>query len=140
MPGQSTSLRRVLFLPLALTALFAPALGPADASGCARVKLNGAWATPEGLCVLQVTPVTLEGEPMVAALVALPKRPGRHGVFVYRRAGGGLEPRFLGSGFSSLEVDALRPSPHGLELDAHDAAGRLTLTCGFRGFPLECER
>ena len=130
----------MLWLPAALALLASPALGPLDARGCGRVMLEGEAATPAELCVREVRTVTLEGEPMVVARVALPRDPRRAGVFVYRREGGRLVPRFLGSGFQSLEVDALLPSHEELRLAAHGADGPLTLRCTFRGFPLECTR
>jgi len=88
--------------------------------------------------VRQEIHATLEGEQMLVRLVAAPKNPERGGVFVYRNDHGRWVPRFLGSGFSTLTIDAIAAANPGLTLTAHDANGPLILHCDFHGFPLEC--
>lgn len=104
-----------MMLALLLAVLPAPVvtLEARGAEGCGIVRVNGArvsGAAP-GLCVKQAVWTSLEGG-LVALLVEAPHRfdaRRRHRVFVYRLVGQRLEPRFLGSGFSTRTVDRLIP-------------------------------
>ncbi len=117
-----------------------------DARGCGRPALVAGGRAepllggPSELCIRQLEGLALEGgEPGAALLVT---RPGTNaGLFVYRLQGRRLVPRFLGSGFASLELVRLLPTEGGgLRLEARAEDGALTmLGCGFVGFPLHCE-
>ena len=123
-----------------LTLLALLSLGPADPSGCAHfVLFHGQPLSggPASLCIREAVTLVLDDEPMVALRVEAPHRFDarvRSRVFLYRVNAGRLQPRFLGSGFSSREVTRLFALAGALGLDTTTGP----LRCVFDGFPLVC--
>jgi hypothetical protein len=117
----------------------------AGADGCAHeVVLEGKrlLGGPVQHCIRQVLETTLDGERLVAVRVEAPHRfeaRVRTRVFLYRVQGERLEPRFLGSGFSSREVTGLFPLSGALGVETISSEGRPErLRYVFDGFPLVC--
>ena len=113
--------------------------------GCAHsVTLDGKTFTggPTEFCIREVVRVRLDDEPFIALRVDAPhrfERRIRSRVFVYRLIEGRLQPRFLGSGFSSREITRLFVLDGALGLDTVSTNGEpQTLRCIFDGFPLVC--
>lgn len=134
-----------MLLALVLAAAPVVSLSQPDAGGCGTILVDGAAALggPVGLCVRQVTWTELSGG-LVAALVKAPHRYDarvRNRVFLYRLEGRRLVPRFLGAGFTELEVIRLVPRGDALALEVHgpgDDSRTHTLTCRLVRFPLVC--
>jgi hypothetical protein len=115
-------------------------------AACAPVALDGHALTggPRDLCIVQTLPVELEpARTQVAMLVMAPQGDDarlRRRLFVYERDGDRLVPRFLGSGFTDLDLLELRQAqPGSLRVAARASDGSaLLLDCRFVGFPLVC--
>jgi hypothetical protein len=133
---------------LALLPTLKPRCGlPLIRQGHDWVQLRGG---PEGLCAVEIFWARLEaGAVDVLVRVRAPHREDpelRERLFVYRLVGTTLVPRFLGSGFETLDlVGAERVT--GAPLDAVRVwvvprgalAPRTGYRCGFDGFALRCE-
>ena len=134
-----------MFLTLLLAATPLVSLGVPDAQGCAsEVRLDGRTLSggPAPFCIREAVSLVLENTPVVVLRVDAPHRFEsriRSRVFVYRIAAGRLEPRFLGSGFTSREVTSLLVLDGALGLDTQlESGAHETLRCVFDGFPLVC--
>ena len=142
---------------LAATPLPALSLQAPSALGCGTPSLlrAGAWLAleggPSGLCATALFAAHLEdGAADVVVLVQAAHRFDaeiRTRLFIYRLEGARLVPRFLGSGFSAVDVVGAERIA-GAPLDslrvwtaARGAPGsaRVALRCGLVHFPLQCE-
>lgn len=94
-----------------------------------------------GLCVIDAFTANLE-QGLPANVVLLVQRGDNRQLFIYRRHGRQLTPRFLGSALPGLQLLTAEPAADGLALLAwtRTTAGTYRLLhCGFTSFSLTCD-